>query len=654
VAKRTSRKASEKAHGKPTPAAKPELQAKRDDATYLVASPGNGTFDFLLEYLLRTRGFDFSAYKRSSLQRRIQKRMQDVAIQNYGDYIDFLEVHPEEFGQLFNTILINVTSFFRDEGAWEYLAQEIIPRILERRRPAEPVRVWTAGCASGEEAYSLAILLAETLGGEALRQRVKIYGTDVDEEALNQARLAAYTAKQVQDVPPQFLDKYFDQVNGKSVFNKELRRSVIFGRHDLIQDAPISRVDLIACRNTLMYFNAETQVKILARFGFGLSDGGFLFLGRAETLLTRLDMFAPVDVKRRIFTKMPRNSPRERVFVTAQGINGETLNHAGEGMRLREAAFDADLFPHIVIDLSGQLAFANEAARELFDLSVNDFGRSLRDLEVSYRPLELRSHIDQAYLERRPITIREVEWSPSPQNVLSHVDVTIIPLYESGGSTVGAKIIFADITRYKRLEQSLEQSRQELETASEELQSANEELETTNEELQSTNEELETTNEELQSANEELQTMNEELQSANEELETTNDQLRERTEELDQVNGFNQVILSNLLDAVVVVDRDLRVTVWNRRAEDLWGLRTQEVKDKHLLNLDIGLPVEALRAPLRAILNREADVQEVTVPATNRHGKPVRVRVSATPLDQTADPPRGVILMMEEETREGR
>src|SRR5262249_37057875 len=195
---------------------------------------------------------------------RVQRRLQMVHIDGFADYLDYLEVHPEEFRSLFNIILINVTAFFRDPAAWEYLGEEIIPRIIADRKPDGPIGVWTAGCASGEEAYSLAILLAEALGTDQFKQRVKIYATDVDEEALNQGRQATYRARDVQGaVPESFLQRYFEQQGERFVFNKELRRAVIFGRHDLIQDAPISRVNLLVCRNCLMYFNAEAQGRVL-------------------------------------------------------------------------------------------------------------------------------------------------------------------------------------------------------------------------------------------------------------------------------------------------------------------------------------------------------------------------------------------------------
>lgn len=216
-------------------------------------------FENLLQYLRTNRGFDFTGYKRSTLMRRVTKQMQYLNIENFANYQDYLEVHPDEFKTLFNTILINVTAFFRDPLAWEYLAKEIIPNIIKNKQKNEQVRIWSAGCASGEEAYTLAIILAEILGIEDFRHRVKIYATDIDEEALNQARQASYSVKNIHAVPLELRDKYFDLVNKNYVFHQDLRRAVIFGRHDLLQDTPISRLDLLVCRNTLMYFNSETQ-----------------------------------------------------------------------------------------------------------------------------------------------------------------------------------------------------------------------------------------------------------------------------------------------------------------------------------------------------------------------------------------------------------
>src|SRR5262249_31310202 len=243
---------------------------------------------------------------------------------------------------------------------------------------------------------------------------------------------------------------------------------------------------------------------------------------------------------------------------------------------------------------------ANERARTLFTVLASEIGSPLQDLKISYRPVDLRSAIDSAYAERRPAVVRGIEW-PSASGELRWFDVHVTPLSAATGSPVlGASIVFNDVSAAKRLQRDLENANQELETAYEELQSTNEELETTNEELQSTIEELETTNEELQSTNEELETMNEELQSTNEKLQTMNDELRLRSDELNSVNSFLESILTSLRGAVVVVDAELKVLVWNQAAEELWGLREDEVRGKHVLGLDTGLPIEKLKQPMRS------------------------------------------------------
>lgn len=463
----------------------------------MTGETSDSSFEALLDYVKRSRRFDFTGYKRGSLIRRVTKRMQMVGVEGYSNYLDYLEVHPDEFAHLFNTLLINVTSFFRDRPAWEYLSSEIIPRIVASKDSHDPIQVWSAGCASGEEAYTIAIMIAEVIGIEQFRERVKIYATDIDDEALNQARQATYLARDVHELSPEQLEQFFEQSEDSYTFRKDLRRSVIFGRHDLIQDAPISKIDLLVCRNALMYFNAETQARILARFHFALQDGGFLFLGKAEMLLTHANTFTPVHLKCRIFSKVPKPNLRDRsLLLASQPDSGERINHLSYQIRLRELAFDSDPIACIVIDANGCLALSNQRARTLFNLARRDLGRPLRDLEVSYRPLELRSCIEQVYSEHRAINYRDITWQ-IPQGEIIYLDVLVQPLFDPDRTILGVCIYFMDDTRYKRLQDELEHANQELEMAYEELQSANEELETTNEELQSSNEVLETTNEEL-------------------------------------------------------------------------------------------------------------------------------------------------------------
>ncbi len=612
----------------------------------------NPEFEFLLNYLKRNRGFDFTGYKRSTLMRRVNRRMQEIGVENFSQYIDRLEVDPEEFIQLFNTILINVTSFFRDPSTWEYIGSEIVPRIATSKEPTEPIRVWTAGCASGQEAYTLAIVMAEALGVEQFKTQVKIYATDVDDEALNQARHATYTDKEVSSLPPELLERYFERGDSLYTFRNDLRRSVIFGRHDLVQDAPISRIDLLTCRNSLMYFNAEAQAKIIARFHFALNERGFLFLGKAEMLSTHSNTFTPVDLKRRVFTKVSSILLRDRSLLMGKNSTEDEVNYLTNHVRIRDAAFDANPVAQLVIDINGFLTLANERIRQLFGIVPKDLGRPVQDLEISYRPIELRSCIEQVYADRRIIIHRQVEWATKGDIV--YFDIQVVPLSDINSKLLGVSITFNDVSNSKRLQDELANSNQELERAYEELQSTNEELETTNEELQSSNEELETTNEELQASNEELETMNEELQSSNEELQTINDELRQRSEELNYLNTFLDSIFTSLRGSVVVVNRDMQIQVWNDKSEDLWGLRAAEVQGKYFLSLDIGLPVEQLRQPIRNCLAGEPKHLEIILNANNRRGKAIQCRVTCTPLLGSAKEIRGAIMVMENLEDEGK
>jgi two-component system CheB/CheR fusion protein len=611
------------------------------------ASSDAPALDVLLDYLKDARGFDFTGYKRAGLERRIAKRMAAVGLGAHLEYLEYLEVHPEEFAFLFNTILINVTGFFRDAATWDYLAAEIVPRLLQSIGENEPLRVWCAGCASGEETYTIAMVLAEALGEQQYLDRVKIYATDIDEEALTDARHATYPAKTVEAVPPGLRDRYFERTELRYAFRKDLRRSVIFGRNDLVQDAPISRIDLLICRNTLMYFNAEAQSSILNRFHFALNDGGYLYLGKSEMLVSHSDLFKPVDLKRRVFSKVARTTLRDRLLFTGQPARVEP---GGEpGSEVRESAFDAAPVAQMAIDADGIVVLVNQQARALFGLSLADVGRPLKDLEVSYRPVELRANIETAHAERRAVVLSHESMSAVGGGV-RQLDVHITPLY-SGSRTLGTTVTYTDVTAQLQLQNELHSSKRELENAYEELQSTVEELETTNEELQSTNEELETTNEELQSTNEELETMNEELQSTNEELETINDELRQRTLELNEVNAFLETILTSMGVAVVVLDRNLTVQVWNAHSAELWGLGSDEAEGENLLNLDLGLEVERLKAPLRDVLRDGGTRAELVLDATNRRGRSIACRIVALPLSMDGQGIAGAVVLMEEVSR---
>jgi two-component system CheB/CheR fusion protein len=604
------------------------------------------SFEALLRYMRDSRGFDFTGYKRASLMRRVRHRMDQAGYHTFEQYLDVLQASSDEFAALFNTILINVTAFFRDPDAWEHIATDVIPRVLAERGPGDSIRVWSAGCASGQEAYTLAILLAESLGPDAFRQQVKIYATDVDEEALTEARAATYSAKAVESVPPELLTRYFENVNGRYVFNNDLRRAVIFGRNDLVKDAPISRVDLLVCRNTLMYMNAETQRNVLGRLHFALAPQGTLFLGHAEMLLSHSDRFTPMNLKHRVFRKaagsyhgMERYDPAATTYDRPSDLPGLST--------VRDLAFRASPVAQIVVTSEDTVAMINRQAETLFGLSVRHIGRPLRDLEVSYRPVELRAYLEQAKVERRSARIQDVSWQRSGSQT-GWLEIHVNPLIDAENGLLGTSIVFFDVTETRALLDQVVETNRQLEAAYEELQSTNEELETTNEELQSTVEELEATNEELQSTNEELETMNEELQCTNDELHTINDTLRERSVELDTARTFVDSLVNSIHQGMVVVDREMRVVVWNRGCEELWGLRADEATGKVFTNLDIGLPIEAVRPLIGNAFVDPDNPGEVVVDAVNRRGRATKIRVSATGFQSTLETGiNGALLLME-------
>ncbi len=529
------------------------------------------------------------------------------------------------------------------------LRSEIIPQLIAPERGGDQIRVWSVGCATGEEPYSLAMLLAEALGPDEYTRRVKIYGTDLDEAALSAGRRGIYNAREIEGVPADLLEKYFDRsMNGQNVISRELRKSVIFGRHNVVSDAPISRIDLLVCRNLLIYLETETQSTVLPRLHYALVDDGVLFLGKAETQLARSKLFHPLNMKHRLFRKVKqdwRRLPGGGVVFSGELPHDRTSTHG----RIVDAIVDTGAAAYLAVDTDGRLVFTNLAVRRLLEIAEDDVGRPFQDLSISYRPIELRVPIEEALQQGRVIRIEHQEFQHPPAEPV-RLTIEVLPLMDRNGTPFAALIKFSDTTRLYMLQQEVEAAQSSLENTIEELQSSNEELETTNEELQSTNEELETTNEELQSTNEELETANEEHRSTNEELEATLEELRRRSDASNEYKRYADAVIASIDSGIVVLDNDLLVQAWNRWSENVWGVRADEVIGQHFLDLDFGLPAARLRDDLlRAVTHRTG--ADRTVTGMDRRGRTVQCRVRIAPLSLPDGSSRGVMLIIEDHTQ---
>jgi two-component system CheB/CheR fusion protein len=539
----------------------------------------------LLQELAEYRAFDFRGYKRTTLERRFRRRMFQLNIGSYADYAEYIRENPEEVNELLTTILINVTEFFRDPPAWEILRAEILPPMVKQLKPGASFRAWSAGCASGEEAYSIAITLAELLGPRLPDFDVKIYATDIDEEELVTARRGEYSAEALRRVRPEWREKYF---HGKAMLrvNREIRRLLIFGRSNLAQDAPISHVDLLLCRNVLIYFDSDLQRQILARLDYALEVGGILFLGKSESQLSNAAHFRRLSAQWRIFRRIQPDEEGE-INGAAPAAPAEEAKPPGlspelESLRLQQRyILETVRLGVLLLGPDDVIAQSNSSVLILYGLPpTNLVGKKLEETDLRVRTPELISHLQSSHLNHESSRFHSRIRVGAEERLL---EVSIQPVLNESGGRKGTFVYLDDISMQERLQTTVE----ELESTSEELQSANEELETTNEELQSTNEELETTNEELQSTNEELETTNEELQSLNEELETTNQELEERGKDLDQINNVYAQTLERIRLPVMLVTEDLHIAFWNTMALRLFGFRSKPPVSLQLEQLPI-------------------------------------------------------------------
>ncbi len=540
----------------------------------------NGDLQELLRELAKVRGLDFRGYKSASLERRLRKRLSQLNLGTFSEYLEYFRANPEEINQLLSVVLINVTDFFRDPPAWEALRREAFPALLAQLEPGGVFRAWCAGCASGEEVYSLAILIAEHLGAGLRDIDVKIYATDQDEDALNIARRGEYPVDHVSHVRPEWRHKYFQPFGTTMVrVSRDIRRLAIFGRSNLVSDAPISHVNLLVCRNVLIYFDLNLQREVLQRFHYALEEGGVLFLGKSESQLRGFSVFRPINSKWRIFQRAPAELTLRTSAATEN--NMERQQEFDSALLLQRYVLETMRPGVIVLNAEDVIKACNDSALSVWGLQGAKLaGLRIQETMLMARCPELREQLE---LCRQRSTVEplafQCKFRLDKEKEERTLSLRVRGVFDDHGERHGTLVYAEDITQSEKLRGTVE----ELETTAEELHSANEELETTNEELQSTNEELETTNEELH--------------SLNEELETTNDELERRTRELDEVSTRYGKILEQMPTPVVLVSDDGSIVIWNPAAERLFALSSRGV---------VGLKLSQLPLPstLRRVLVR--------------------------------------------------
>ncbi|HEX6711269.1 MAG TPA: CheR family methyltransferase [Rubrobacter sp.] len=581
----------------------------------------------LLEEVRERNSIDFSGYKTPTIMRRLQRRIVVTGSQSIEDYADYVREHPEEFQQLVSSFLITVTEFFRDTELFKILKDETVPQLIEEARKQDnQLRFWSAGCATGEEAYSLAILVAEALGDELGRFDVRIFATDLDEEAIAFARNGIYAHSTLDNVPEALINRYFVKEDGDYQINKLVRGMVIFGQHDLGQRSPFPRIDMVICRNVLIYFTPELQKRALKLFAYSLRNNGRLVLGKAESTGPLSEYYVPENKHQKIYRRRgdrflmppallesPAAAPLKKDPSYHRGRRNLGLTPRDQEQQREEKIINNFLLKLpigvVVVDRRYDIQLINNSARRLLDIHSPATGEDLIHLTHGAGYAALRATIDAAFRQDAPIDDAELAVEKPGTSELRHLRMLAAPqnlVWGGRGSPQTVVLILRDVTklvqardslkeRLDSVDTALEQERllnmrltetnRQLDESNQELTRVNEELRTTNEELllsteeaQAATEEVETLNEELQATNEELETLNEELQATVEELNTTTDDLQARSQELqtlaqdgeDEVGRF-EVILDSMDVGLLVVDAEGQEIFTNATYTKMFG-----------------------------------------------------------------------------------
>lgn len=568
--------------------------SKKNLVTILPEEEESGDMGRIFKLLNHRTGTDFTNYKKATIGRRLKKRMDEMGIASVEDYLKVLEKDALEQDQMFNKILIGVTSFFRDKEAFESLKTHL-HAIVDSKRNRDNLRIWVPGCSTGEEVFSLAILINEVLSSKNKNLVVQIFGTDIDEKAVQQARKGIFSEKSAEALPKEILEKYFiTKENGDLEVIKALRSMVLFSKHDLISNPPFLKLDLISCRNLLIYFNSTLQQHVIPIFHYALNPQGYLFLGKSESINGHGELFKPVDPKSKIFQKKTgiKNGSLKLNFLSARAskekpeIDKSELVQVSLADAIKDTISDIFNHPYVVINDSYDIQNIGGDVRLYMSLGPGDAQLNLIKLLNKELQIETRSLVASVIAQQKIVSSPIKKFTLFEKDYL--VKLHVSPLHYEGIKESFYLVVFEDIQAEKLLSKgnSLEpegfaserilELENELTAIREQLQTYIEELETTNEELQSLNEELQSTNEELQSSNEELETSNEELQSTNEEIQIAYTELKAATEELEEKDLLLEkskaeltALLNNDMQAFFLLDKEGLVLNFNQKAKEL-------------------------------------------------------------------------------------
>ncbi len=558
----------------------------------------------ILHLLRSVTGVDFTDYKSGTIRRRTARRMALLRIENLSKYLRRLQSDRAELDALFQDILIHVTGFFREPEAFKILQTKIFPKILAGKANGEAIRIWVPGCSTGEEVYSLVIAFLEFLGERASSTPIQAFGTDVSELAIEKARSGAYPESSLRDVSPARLRRFFIRSDGGYRVNKSVREMCIFARQDLTKDPPFSRIDLVSCRNVLIYMGAPLQKRVVAGFHYALRDGGYLLLGKSETLTYYPELFTPAERKARVFSKK-QGAGRPAPDFTPMAFERPHLALPAP----EEPAFDAQKeadrlvwqrYSHAGLVLNDDLEilhFRGDTSPFVAPAAGKASLNALRMVNDDLK-MELRSAIHRA--RRSNANVRSTGLRIRHNGSAREIDLEVEPIIRPGGKDRYFLVLFSDSrvkaplppetaseSRRRRSAENREliQLRRELEASREYVQSIVEQQEASNEELKSANEEILSSNEELQSTNEELETAKEELQSTNEELVTLNETLQNRNAELGKLSDDLYNVLDGADIPILIVGEDGRIRRFTPSAGSLLNL----------LPGDVGRPISNIR-----------------------------------------------------------